>query len=127
MAMGQASLPVKPNPASSLQIAKSLGVKPQNCLFVGDSDVDMETARNAGMTSVGVAWGYRDSELLLKNGACYIIKEPLELINVIDKIKADEEEEAARIKAERKNKGKKPNVKPKKPTSDDQSADTPNE
>ena len=108
IAMGQSTMPVKPNPTAPHYIAKHLGVKPNNCLFVGDSDVDMETAKNAGMTSVGVAWGYRPKESLQEAGANYLIDEPKEILEIIDKIKADEEAEALRLKEERKrNKGKK--------------------
>ena len=70
--MGKSSLPHKPDPSSALFVAKEMGVKPHKCIFVGDSDVDMKTAQNAGMRSIGVSWGYRKAELLKASGASYI-------------------------------------------------------
>lgn len=72
--------PAKPDPTVPLEICKNLGVEPFECLYVGDSDVDMVTAKNCGFTSVGVSWGYRSKELLLENGAEHIIEDPLELL-----------------------------------------------
>ena len=54
--------PRKPNPASALEIARRLGVPPAECLYVGDSGVDMQTARAAHMCSVGALWGFRGRE-----------------------------------------------------------------
>ena len=75
--------PAKPDPTVPLEICKGLGVEPSECLYVGDSDVDMETAKNCGFTSVGVSWGYRSPEVLLLNGAEYIIEDPLELLKLL--------------------------------------------
>lgn len=82
-AYGQTGLPIKPDPAAALMIAKELGVSPSECAFVGDSDVDMTTACNAGMKAVGVSWGYRAEECLAKAGAEVILHSPRELLNVI--------------------------------------------
>ena len=76
--------PAKPDPTVPLEICKNLGVEPSECLYVGDSDVDMVTARNCGFTSVGVSWGYRSKDILLENGAEYIIDSPLELLKLIE-------------------------------------------
>lgn len=72
--------PRKPDPAGALEAAASLGVAPADCLFVGDSDVDMMTARNAGMRAIGVSWGFRPVEELLEAGAEVILEEPGELL-----------------------------------------------
>ena len=72
--------PHKPDPASALEIARDLGLPPGDFLFVGDSAVDMKTARNAGMTPVGVAWGYRDPAELRAEGAVRVLERPSELI-----------------------------------------------
>ena len=62
---GQTALPKKPNPTVPLMIASKFGVSADECAFIGDSDVDVMTAKNAGMYSVAVTWGYRPrSELL---------------------------------------------------------------
>lgn len=57
-------LPKKPDPAGVLSALTALSVAPSEALYVGDSDVDAETARNAGMDCVLVAWGFRDRPLL---------------------------------------------------------------
>jgi phosphoglycolate phosphatase len=74
------SFPNKPDPAGALHIASSLGVEPGNCFFIGDSDVDMQTANNAGMIPMGVLWGFRTAEELLANGAKYLVRTPAEIL-----------------------------------------------
>lgn len=76
-------IPVKPNPARAFLIAKEFGVKPDETVFIGDSDFDMITAVNAGMIPVGVSWGYRDSETLAKGGAAYIADDTDKLYDII--------------------------------------------
>ncbi len=68
--------PRKPDPASAIEIARRLRVPPAQCLYVGDSGVDMRTALAAGMRAVGALWGFRDEQELLKNGAECLIQEP---------------------------------------------------
>lgn len=55
-------VPRKPDPTSALALCAQLGVAPQDCVFVGDSAVDVATAHNAGMPSIGVGWGFRPHE-----------------------------------------------------------------
>ena len=78
--LGQSDLPTKPNPASALYVAKMLKAKPSKCIFIGDSDVDIKTAINAKMRSIGVSWGYRNVDLLIETGADYIASTPAEII-----------------------------------------------
>ena len=73
----------KPNPDLTLEIIKSIGVEPQECIFVGDSGMDMQTAVNAGCLPVGVLWGFRESEELLKCGAKYLVKKPNEILDIL--------------------------------------------
>lgn len=73
----------KPNPTKAIQICSSMGFDPHEVIFVGDSGVDMQTAKNAGMNSVGVLWGFRSEEELLKEGAKYIIAHPIDLLGII--------------------------------------------
>ncbi len=112
--IGQNSLPVKPNPASTQLMLKLLGVKPSECLFVGDSDVDIITAKNAGVLSVGVSWGYRNASILTDAGANYIIHNPKSLVDIIEMIKNEEIEEKKRKKLEKKlaRKQKRKGIKP---------------
>lgn len=79
--------PLKPDPASALFVMEKLSVSAHECLFVGDSGVDMRTAQNAEIKSVGVLWGFREREELLENGARYIIDEPLKLLEIIEELK----------------------------------------
>ena len=73
------SLPKKPDPTGALMTAKTLGVEPKECLYIGDTDVDMQTGNGAGMVTVGVLWGFRDMEELKTHGAHYIIEHPDEI------------------------------------------------
>jgi len=79
---GQTSLPKKPDPTVPLMIAESLGVSPSECAFIGDSDVDVLTAKNAGMTCVACAWGYRPESVLVPLKPEYLIHFPHELLNI---------------------------------------------
>ncbi|MBQ9080431.1 MAG: HAD-IA family hydrolase [Clostridia bacterium] len=81
IAQGQTDLPVKPDPSAPLDIAARLDVNPNECAFVGDSEVDIMTAKNAGMYSVGCSWGYRSRELLSDTGADIIIDTPPQILN----------------------------------------------
>lgn len=62
-------IPVKPDPASTFEVLKLLGVSPAEAVFVGDGDTDVQTAANAGMRCVSVLWGYRSREQLVRAGA----------------------------------------------------------
>ncbi len=75
--------PLKPDPASALEIAKLRAVDPADCAFVGDSGVDMATGKAAGMRSVGVLWGFRGREELLEFGADDIAGHVAELAGLI--------------------------------------------
>ena len=77
--------PRKPDPASAIETAKRLGVSVAECLYVGDSGVDMQTARAAHMCPVGVLWGFRGKEELLKYGAQHLIDKPSEVLELLDR------------------------------------------
>ncbi len=68
--------PPKPDPASALDLCSRFGWRPAEVLFVGDSDVDMLTAANAGMVSAGVTWGFRGREELESAGANHLFDHP---------------------------------------------------
>ena len=76
------SIPHKPAPNGAFIVARELNIKPINTIFVGDSSVDMKTAKAAGMIAVGVSWGFRTTKELLENGANHIIHEPKELLKI---------------------------------------------
>ena len=73
----------KPDPIAALNIAKEFKVDPCKVYFVGDTKVDMQTAKNAGMTAIGVVWGFRDKKELIENGADYIVNTPNEIWELI--------------------------------------------
>jgi phosphoglycolate phosphatase len=77
------NVPKKPDPAIALEAARLLSVNHGQCLYAGDSGIDMQTAVNAGMYPVGVLWGFRDADELLANGAKTLIKKPAELLDLL--------------------------------------------
>jgi phosphoglycolate phosphatase len=74
----------KPDPRQALEAAASMGVSPGRCIFLGDSGVDMETARRAGMTPVGAGWGFRPAEELTDAGAVHVLDHPLALLEYFE-------------------------------------------
>ncbi|MBQ9131372.1 MAG: HAD family hydrolase [Clostridia bacterium] len=78
-----AGKPTKPHPYLAERIAAELGVAPHECVMVGDSDVDVATAQRAGMTHVGVTWGFRDEAFLREHGATRLAHDPAELAEII--------------------------------------------
>lgn len=80
----QEGVPTKPDPTAPLSIAARLGVRPEECAFIGDSEVDIRTAKNAGMMSVGCAWGYRSADDLRAEGADAVIDTPDQLLTLFN-------------------------------------------
>jgi phosphoglycolate phosphatase len=76
--------PRKPDPASAIEIARRLGVPPAECLYVGDSGTDMQTAHAAGMCAVGALWGFRSREELLQDGAQHLLTKPGDLLHLLN-------------------------------------------
>lgn len=72
----------KPAPDSVFEALRILKSEKEYVLYIGDSDTDMETAKNAGVDSVGVTWGFRDKELLIATGAKYIVEKPLDILQI---------------------------------------------
>lgn len=73
----------KPAPDTVEKALKEIGVAKEHAIYVGDSDVDVETAKNAGLPCVSVLWGFRDKEFLLEHGADIFINQPQELLNLL--------------------------------------------
>jgi phosphoglycolate phosphatase len=76
-------VPRKPDPGGAWDILVQLGVTPRETILLGDSEVDMETARNIGCYPLGVSWGFRSAAALEKAGAAGIIDSPEELLELI--------------------------------------------
>jgi len=82
--LGQvAETPIKPAPDSAYNICKALNISPTDCLFIGDTDVDMKTGKNANMKSVGVLWGFREIHELKTAGADFIVTYPTEILDIL--------------------------------------------
>ena len=85
MVLGQSSaVRRKPAPDGPLMIAEKFGVKPEECMYVGDTATDMQTGRAAGMYTVGALWGFRDEKELLENGADALAENPVKLIELLE-------------------------------------------
>ncbi|MDB4961246.1 MAG: Phosphoglycolate phosphatase [Myxococcales bacterium] len=76
-------IPMKPDPRAALAIATDLGVAPADCVFIGDSDVDIATAHAAGMRAVGVSWGFRPRAELERARPSLILDEPIGLTRLL--------------------------------------------
>ncbi|HOH95773.1 MAG: HAD family hydrolase [Paludibacteraceae bacterium] len=76
-------IPAKPNPTIVNEILSVTGVDKKDVLYLGDTSIDMQTAKNAGVFAIGVSWGFRTKQELLDNGANLIIDHPSELITQI--------------------------------------------
>ena len=70
----------KPDPEGVYRLMDALKVSKEECLYVGDSEVDIQTGKNAGVRTIGVAWGFRTREILEAAGAEMIIDTPVELM-----------------------------------------------
>ncbi len=72
-------IPQKPEPHGALEIARIVDRTPQECVIIGDSTMDLETAHRAGMRAIAVTWGYHDRERLIEAGADQMIDHPSQL------------------------------------------------
>lgn len=75
--------PTKPNPQIVEEILRMSHATKETCLYVGDSEVDMQTAKNAGVKVCGVTWGFRSREILAAHQPDYLIDAPQELLGII--------------------------------------------
>jgi phosphoglycolate phosphatase len=73
-------VPAKPNPSVPLWIAAKLEIQPQEFLYLGDTNTDMQTATAAGMYAVGALWGFRTAGELLASGARKLVTSPQEIL-----------------------------------------------
>ena len=73
----------KPAPDTVYEALKELGMTATGAVYIGDSDVDIQTARNCGMPCISVTWGLRDKDFLLQSGAEILVDTPERLLGVI--------------------------------------------
>ncbi len=76
-------VPAKPSPQAVFSICSAMKADYAGTFFVGDSGADMQTAGNAGITGIGVSWGYQDTQLLKREGARYIAFSPEDIVQFI--------------------------------------------
>ncbi|MDO4203295.1 MAG: HAD-IIIA family hydrolase [Selenomonadaceae bacterium] len=79
----RAGIPKKPDPANVKNIMSELGLDKAHTVYVGDSDVDMETGCRAGVMTIGVLWGYRPLENMIQNGGRIFISNPMSLLEIV--------------------------------------------
>ena len=75
-------IPRKPDPAGAQWVLRQLGVQPGQALLVGDTPIDVRTARAAGLTSVAVSWGFRDEAELLAEEPDHLVHRPDEILEI---------------------------------------------
>jgi len=76
-------VPKKPDPKAAIDIVKCLDSSCEKSYFIGDTKIDMQTAKSANMTAIGVLWGFRDEKELRDFGADFIVSNPLEILKII--------------------------------------------
>lgn len=76
-------LPRKPDPAGVLYLLDKMGIKKEACVYVGDSEVDVATAKAAGVTGLAATWGFRSRQVLEEAGAGVLIDHPGELVDFL--------------------------------------------
>lgn len=83
----QDKVPLKPNPSNVVKMINHYHATKKQCMFIGDSDVDIITGKNAGIKTVGVTWGNRDKEELIHSGASYVVNDTKELSLLLERTK----------------------------------------
>ncbi len=79
---GREGVPLKPSPQAVIQTMEELRVRPEECLYVGDTATDMETGKNAGIYTIGVRWGFRGEQELREAKADAIVSSPAEILAI---------------------------------------------
>lgn len=72
----------KPAPDTVLEALRQLDMPAETAVYIGDSDVDIDTARNCGMPCISVLWGFRDRQFLIDHGATTLVSEPREIAEI---------------------------------------------
>ncbi len=88
VAIGEsATIKPKPNPSGVWYALELMGAKREESVYIGDSEVDFQTAQNSGLTFIGVSWGFRPRSLHESLGVQYIADKPLEIVDILEQIK----------------------------------------
>ena len=84
VAIGErAGIQKKPAPDSVFEVIRALNMTPEDAVYVGDSDVDLATAKNAGLPCIAVEWGFRSHDFLISHGATTLITKPEEILSLV--------------------------------------------
>lgn len=84
VAIGEtATIARKPAPDTVFEAMRQLHVSPENCIYVGDSDVDIETAKNCEIPCISVTWGFRNEDFLREHGASCIVNDPGQILKYL--------------------------------------------
>lgn len=75
----------KPAPDMVETALKELGISADEAVYVGDSDVDLQTARNSGLACISVLWGFRDRDFLVEHGATCMVERPAEIVSLLNR------------------------------------------
>lgn len=79
----QAGIKKKPAPDTVFEVLNLMNLKSEDAIYIGDSDVDIMTAKNSNMPCISVTWGFRDREFLIKNDATIIVDKPEEILKYV--------------------------------------------
>ena len=79
----QAGIKKKPAPDTVFEVLNLMNLKSEDAIYIGDSDVDIMTAKNSSMPCISVTWGFRDREFLIKNDATIIVDKPEEILKYV--------------------------------------------
>lgn len=82
---GGSGFPLKPDPAAVLHVLSENNIKPNECIYVGDTATDMITGKKSGAFTIGVLWGFRPEKELSENGADLIVSKPSEITDYLKK------------------------------------------
>lgn len=77
----------KPNPSGVWYALELMGAKSEESVYIGDSEVDFETAKNSGLKFIAVTWGFRPRELHEELGVKYIAEKPMDIVKILEQIK----------------------------------------
>ena len=81
----RAGVPRKPEPDGVLDAIREMGSEIENTVYIGDSEVDVVTSKNAGLPCIAVTWGFRDKKVLEDLNPEYIVDSPKEILNILSK------------------------------------------
>ena len=84
IAGGASDIPPKPAPDGVLKILREEKILPENALYIGDSDVDVATGKNAGIDEIGVDWGFRGEAFLREHGAVKVFKHCGDITSIVE-------------------------------------------